>query len=295
MHRVARIFGRIGLILALGVLLCLRTAFVQAGEAFIPPKYPWHLADVWWRCTAPNADVREISIDFSIAGEIADSVELYVAPLGLIKLNATSFYGGLQTSISGWPSKTFRTRQRIGRGGIFSRWSTDNTPIALDYADGGPDTHYEAADYEKNFISVRRKIEWRGGQYTYVVRRVGQGTDAGTPYAWFGAFIVDRSTGKETPVGSLRLDGAEFRLGSAMAAFVEVYGTRSSIPKITVAFSEPRIDRRTCASSRTRSIYPSHGIPNAPRFATSALVGDAAVVTTHPAGIRDGVASEILH
>jgi hypothetical protein len=237
--------------------------------------------------------VQEISIDFRIVGSISDTVDLYIAPLGLFKIAATSFYGGVQTITRGKPSKQDRKTVIIGRGGIFSRWSLDNTPISLDYAEGAEGTYFESADYEKNFVSVRRKIEWKEGAYTYSVRKI-RTVNSQTPHAWYGAFLKNQSTGLETYIGSLRLDTAQFALGQAMASFVEVYGTKSIIPKIKILFSEPKINGKTRASTAIKAIYPAHGFASPPRFASTILQDGTVNVSTHPTGISDNLKEEQL-
>jgi hypothetical protein len=262
-------------------------------QTLTPPKYPWHLVDIWWTSPEPIRDVQEISIDFRIVGSISDTVDLYIAPLGLFKIAATSFYGGVQTSTRGKPSKQDRKTVIIGRGGNFSRWSLDNTPISLDYAEGAEGTYFESADYEKNFVSVRRKIEWKEGAYTYSVRKI-RTANSQTPHAWYGAFLKNQSTGLETYIGSLRLDTAQFALGQAMASFVEVYGTKSIIPKIKILFSEPKINGKTRASTAIKAIYPAHGFASPPRFASTILQDGTVNVSTHPTGISDNLKEEQL-
>ncbi len=244
-------------------------------------------------CTTTVDDVTEVAVDFRIIGRVDDSVALFIAPLGLFRVNGTQFYGGVQTKSGGWPSKKLETKVALGRGGIFSRWSSDNQPIPLSYADGLPGTHYEAAAYEGNFVSVRRKVKWGEGDYTYRVRRAMHDSSLPVTHAWFAASVIDKTSGAETPIGALRLDGSQFYIDMSMAAFVEVYG-RSRIPRVTVAFSEPRINAQACASSSTKVLYPKHGLEDPPRFATVVVLGDVAIVTTLPAGTQDGLAEEVI-
>ena len=271
-----------------GVALLALPLIARADRAYYPPRHPWHAADIWWACTATVDDVTEVAVDFRIIGRVDGSVALFIAPLGLFRINGTQFYGGVQTKSSGWPSKQPETKVDLGRGGIFSRWSSDNQPIALSYADGLPGTHYEAAAYEGNFVSVRRKVNWGEGDYTFRVRRATHDSGRPVTHAWFGASVIDKASGAETRIGALRLDGSQFHIDMTMAAFVEVYG-KSRIPHVTVAFSEPRINAQACASSSTKVLYPKHGLDDPPRFATVAVLGDLAIVTTLPAGTQDQV------
>jgi hypothetical protein len=256
-----------------------------------PPKYPWHFVDIWWTSPAATTNFNELSIDFRIIGEIPDTVDLYIAPLGLSKIGSTPLYGGVQTSTGGWPNKQTRIMEKIGRGGIFSRWSANNTKIPIDRAEGPTGTHYEAADYEDNFISVRRKVNWRAGSYTYLVRRARSlPTDAS--YTWFTAYVRDNSNGTETEIGSLRIDGPNYSLDREIAAFVEVFGSTSPIPQVTVAFSEPRINGIVRSSTSVKAVYPPNETTDQPRFATSTKIGREIVVTLRPNGVADKVRQE---
>ncbi len=257
----------------------------------VPPAYPWHLVDVWWTCRQATENFNEISIDFRIVGEVPDSVDLYIAPLGLAWIGKTPFYGGIQTSTGGWPSKTAQKIVKIGRGGIFSRWAADNRKIPIEFADGPPGTHYESADYEDNFISVRRKADWNSGSYAYIVRRARtQPTDAS--HVWFTAYLRNNSDGRETEIGSLRFEGPDYSLDHRMAAFVEVYGATSVIPPVTIAFSEPRVNGVHRPSTSASAVYPANGTTGQPRFATSTKKQREIWVTLRPWGVADGKTEE---
>ncbi len=249
-----------------------------------PPRYPWHFVNIWWTSASPTESFNEISVDFRIVGEVPDSVDLYIAPLGLARIGRTPLYGGVQTSTRGWPSKNHREVVVIGRGGIFSRWSSDNQKIPVELASGPPGTHFESADYEDNFISVRRKADWSSGSYTYLVRRArSQPTDAA--FVWFTAYVRDNSTGSETEIGSLRFEGPDYSLGNAMAAFVEVYGETSPIPRVTIAFSEPRVNGVHRPSTAVRVFYPQNGTTSHLRFATARKRKSEILVSLEPKGV----------
>lgn len=275
------------------LVLIVATTTVYAQTSFTPPKYPWHLINVWWTSIESTKSLEEVSIDFRVVGQIPDTVNLYIAPLGLFKIGTASFYGGVQTNTRGWPSKQDRRLVSMGRSGIFSRWSVDNTPITMNYAEGPEGTHFESSDYEKNFISVRRRTEWKEGSYTYSVRRIR--TNASEyPHAWFGAFVRNHASGVETHIGSLRLDGTSFTFDRAISAFVEVYGRKSEIPKVGVQFSEPKVNGSTRPSTSVKVIYPDNGVLLPPRFANAVLLDGSVYVSTLPAGTADGVKVEVL-
>lgn len=261
---------------------------------FFPPQYPWHFLDIWWEGISDISDFQEISVDFRIVGEVPNTVDLYIAPLGLFKIGATSFYGGVQTNIGGWPTKFEQRRVEIGRGGIFSRWSTDASPIPLSAADGAPDTHYESASYEGAFISVRRHVNWTQGWYTYTVMKLKVETGV-HPMVWFGAYLLEHASGIETYLGSLRLDQQDMFLDRSIAAFVEIYGDKSVIPQLTVVFSAPKVDGRVRPYKRIVTSYPQTGLAHVSRFATATRIDDSVYISVLPAGIGDGVHQEELY
>ncbi|MEO8379864.1 MAG: hypothetical protein ABI779_09400, partial [Acidobacteriota bacterium] len=185
------------------LLLALAAQVALARRAFTPPRYPWHLVDLWWTSAASTPTFSELAIDFEIVGEVPDGVDLYIAPLGLVQVGKIPAYGGVQTAIRGWPGKKDRRMLPIGRGGIFSRWSVDGEPVSLDEATGPAGTHYEAADYEDEFVSVRRHVAWKSGRYTYFLRRSKMSGGL-----WLKASVRELASGQETEIGSLRFDAS---------------------------------------------------------------------------------------
>jgi len=263
-------------------MLILASQVALARRALTPPKYPWHLANVWWTSPASTPSFSELAIDFEIVGEVPDGVDLYIAPLGLVEIGGIPAYGGVQTSIRGWPSKNARRLAPIGRGGIFSRWSLDGQPLTLDEATGPAGTHYEAAGYEDEFVSVRRRVDWKSGRYTYFLRRSRK-----TSELWFKASVRELESGKETEIGSLRFDAADRSLAAPIASFVEIYGATSVIPQLTIIFGEPRVDGSRRPATRTTITYPDNGTDGSVRFANASQSGGRVVVTLVPAGVRN--------
>ena len=270
--------SRMGAILFLALILA--APGLWARPALTPPKYPWHLVDIWWTSPTPTPAFTELALDFEIVGAVPPGIDLYIAPLGLVQIGEIDAYGGIQTSIRGWPSKTDRRMSPIGRGGIFSRWSVDDRPLTLDEATGPAGTHYEAADYENQFVSVRRHIAWTSGRYTYFLRRSQR-----IRGFWYTASVREVASGKETEIGSLRFDAADRSLSSSIAAFVEIYGSTSRIPELTIIFSEPRVDGSRRPATETSIVYPDNGTDGAIRFATASRAGKRVIVHLVPKGM----------
>lgn len=266
--------------------LILSAPGLLARPALAPPKYPWHLVDIWWTSPTPTPAFTELAIDFEIVGDVPQGIDLYIAPLGLVQIGEIEAYGGIQTSIRGWPSKKDRRMSPIGSGGIFSRWSVDDSPLTLDEATGPAGTHYEAADYENQFVSVRRHIAWTSGRYTYFLRRSQQ-----IRGFWYTASVREAASGKETEIGSLRFDSADRSLAASVAAFVEIYGTKSRIPELTIIFSEPRVDGSRRPATKVSIVYPDNGTDGAIRFATASQAGKRVIVHLVPEGM-DNVPEE---
>jgi hypothetical protein len=265
--------------------MILTSQVTLARPARTPPKYPWHLVDIWWTSPASTPSFSELAIDFEIVGDVPDDVDLYIAPLGLVQIGQIEAYGGVQTSIRGWPSKSDRRMSPIGRGGIFSRWSVDEQPLTLDEASGPPGTHYEAADYENQFVSVRRRVPWTSGRYTYFLRRSKR-----SPGLWFTASVRELRSGKEVEIGSLRFDSAHRSLAPSIAAFVEIYGATSQIPEVAVIFSEPRVDGARRPGTEMTFVYPENGTDGSIRFATASPRGERVFIDLVPEGLDNAQA-----
>jgi hypothetical protein len=253
-----------------------------------PPAYPWHIADVWW--TLPQHErLDTLSIAFDISNDVMDGVDLYIAPLGLMTVDGANFYGGVQTRVAGWPSAGERTLMPLGRGVLFSRWATGDA-IGLDYAKGPPGTYFEAGGYEGNFISVRSSCHWHRGRYKYVVTR-----EVNDRQNWLTATIQDASGKSVCMAGSLRLDGETALLSAQVGSFVEVYGSDSAIPQVTVSFHSPTLNGHTINSPGVLVNYPENGVPHAPRFAEVTAAGDSVEIAVTPTPLNDAVRQQQLH
>jgi len=264
-----------------------------------PPTTPWHLADIWWLSNKETSDFIYLSIDFEIVGKVSDGTLLYIAPMGLGKLNGVSFYGGIQTNAGGWKTKKDRKNIKFGKGGIFSRWSKDGKPITLDYAQGDTNTYYESAGYEGNFVSVRKKFNWGEGKYKYTVKKLNSVKVNGDIFTWFGAYVYDYKNNKKYYIGSLKFKGSKFKYGKQHAAFIEIYGgeQKSEIPQITVIFSTPKINGKQLITKSITINYPQNGYKSndITRFAYSKVDKNKnkIEIITIPTGLKDGKTSEI--
>ena len=160
------------------------------------PRQPWHLADVWWSFESATPHFDSLDLDVTIDRDVPETVNLYIAPCGLGELSGIKFYGGLQSNINGWQSRTNPTRVHLGRGGIFSRWGKGKLSVAQ--ARGAEDSHYEAAGYEGDFVSVRRPFAWTKGSYTWSLRAADTEHANGTNYTWVSCFHHRARHGRDT-------------------------------------------------------------------------------------------------
>ncbi len=254
------------------------------------PPLPWHVADVWWELESPTPHFESLDIDVTIDRDVPSTVNLYIAPCGLGELGGISFYGGLQTNANGWPSKDQHERRFIGKGGIFSRWGKGKLSVAQ--ARGASDTHFEAADYEGDFVSVRRAFAWIKGSYTWSLRADDTETVNGKDYTWISCTITARRTGLTRYVGALRFEGKDLTFWGRHAAFVEVYSTEqipySEIPAVKVTFGYPRVNGQPPKLKTARVIHPNpRKRGGSPDCATAAADGSNVIVTVGPIFERD--------
>ncbi len=248
----------------------------------LPPR-PWHLADVWWEFEKPTEKFERLEVEVTIDRDVPDSYNLYVAPVGLGRINGLDFYGGLQTNVNGWVSKKSRTRVHPGMGGIFSRWSRDKkTPIGLAHVRMVEGGLCESAGYEGAFCSVRRPFRWGKGTYVY---SIAKGKSEGGK-SWFNCSVRSKETGKTTDVGGLLFEGAVFSFWARHSAFVEVYATskipRSSIPKVKVTFGYPLLNGSKPKLRKSWAYHPSRGSAGSPACAEVRGVRDKVEVEVGP-------------
>lgn len=235
-------------------------------EAKLKPM-PWHLGDLWWDIgeAATKEQLQTLDLEFTIKGNIPDTANLYIAPTGGSGgVQGQGFYGGLQTD--SWMNRTWAQpredqRRRIGRGAIFSTWDDRSLESIATPADG----YFDSSDHEGDFISVRHKLQWGEGRYTYRVQRLCESDDRGHKRAWVGAFVINHQTGAVTWVGALRLKGADLRLTRRLSAFVEIYGGRRPLDTLPfgleVTFFAPKINGKAIPEPHVMEQYDP-GLPD---------------------------------
>ena len=256
------------------------------------PALPWHVANIWWEFTQPVANFTSLEMDVTIDRDVPSDCNLYIAPCGLAMINGLQFYGGIQTNINGWAGKDSRERVHHGKGGIFSRWSSDKkTPIGLDHVrTAAADCLVESAGYEGEFASVRRPFAWTKGSYTWRVTKGATEKVKGVDCTWFTCSISD-SMGRVHEIGSLRFEGIDFTFWGKHSAFVEVYSTakipRSAIPKATIVFGWPRLNGQKAPLKKAHAFYPDKGSQDSPDCAWVRADGENCVVEVGPIFKRD--------
>lgn len=259
----------------------------QAAGVKLPPL-PWHVANIWWDFEKPVEHFTSLEVDVTIDRDVPSDYNLYISPCGIAKINGLQFYGGIQTNINGWANKESRKRVHRGKGGIFSRWSSDKTtPIGLDHVHtAAEDCLVESAGYEGEFASVRRPFAWSKGTYTWCITK----SVAEAENTWFTCSIRDES-GKTHDVGSLRFEGSDFTFWEKHSAFVEVYSTvkipKSGIPKVNVTFGWPRLNGKKVTLKKAHAYYPDKGGPDSPDCANVKAEGENCIVEVGPIFKRD--------
>lgn len=251
------------------------------------PRLPWHMADIWWEFASETRGFERLDIDVTIDRDIPEAYNLYVAPVGIAKINGLDFYGGLQSNINGWASKESRKRVHPGKGAIFSRWSADkSTPIGLGHVRMEEGGLCESAGYEGEFCSVRRPFAWTRGTYTYSIQKGKLETMEGKAHTWFDCVVTSRKDGSKTTIGSLRFEGDDFTFWPRHAAFVEIYATEkiptSGIPRCVVTFGYPRINGKPPALKSALAAYNPKGRAESPQCATARADSDKVVIEIGP-------------
>ncbi|VTS02632.1 DUF3472 domain-containing protein [Tuwongella immobilis] len=248
-----------GLVAAIGLILLADSSVAQAPKAENPYKrMPWHLVDTWWDL-GKEVPFESLAIDVTLSDDVPNSVNLYVAPLGIAYFNGTQCYGGIQTNSDGNTKEQPRL-QRIGRGLLFSRWD-ERRIDAIRPADGG---WFQSSGHEGDFISVRRPYAWTKGKYTYKLVKMDADLLDGKPVTWIGAFLYSHQKNEHVFIGALRFDGKDLKLGRKMANFVEIYGAYrpvSEIPTLTITFGTPVVNGTPVKSATAEAIYPK-GVPD---------------------------------
>ena len=256
------------------------TAPIQTSLASEKTKLPWHLVNIWW-VMPETADFESIEIDVTISEDVDPSkLNLYIAPMGLGKLNDISFYGGIQTNIGGYPV-TDASPQVVayhkGKGAIFSRWG--NKDLDTSFVRPAVNGLTEAAGYEGDFASGRRPFPWKAGTYTYAVRKMMYEKDRdGKESTWVGAFLTEKSSNQTIFIAALKFPGRTLKFWGQHASFIEIYGGKkvviADLPKLEVRFGMPRVNGQSVATRQLSVSYPKDGSTASPAIMTSELSAD---------------------
>ena len=257
----------------LAILTCLAAGRLPAGdEKKTYARMPWHLVDTWWDI-GKETPFESLAVSVEISDDVPDSVNLYIAPIGLGHLNKTPFYGGIQTRSDGNTKKDPKLRV-LGPGFLFSMWG-ERRLDAIRPADGG---FLQSSGHEGDFVSVRRPHAWKKGKYTYRLTRMDQETIEGQPFTWVGAFVRSHEKDENLFVGALRFKGEKLMLAGKVANFVEIYGRQkpvSEIPKLTITFGPPVVNGIAAKKPTAEAVYPK-GVPD---YADAAAKDGSLVIT----------------
>ncbi len=176
------------------------------------PRAMLYAAYVWPVGTA----IDEILVSFTVDNdvELVGAHGLYFIACTGFSIAGDNAYFGLQTDVRD------PARGNLGKGVIFSRWYENNETADVRLADTRvPESGWtEAGDYERNFVSVRGRYQWGGGDYTIKVAA----QEADNVGQWYGLWVID-GNGKETWIGSLRFSPGA-RIDPACYSTVQVYG-----------------------------------------------------------------------
>lgn len=211
-------------------------------------KMPWHLLDVSWELENDVENFEELTITIRLMGKLTPRIRLYIAPVGMIRLNDTPAYGGLQTRAN-------KFEGHEGKQIIFSRWDERRR----EFIRPAPGATWRSAGTEGDFISIRQRMEWDEGAYRIVVRRAKEANDdADGTWVEFQACVVKDETC--TTAGALKFPGRTLKLHKRIVSFVEIYGQPidpETIPHVFMALGEVKINGKPAKLVEAVAIYPT--------------------------------------
>jgi len=156
------------------------------------PPMPWHTINIVWNFKNPNTDIDRLDMDIMIDRDVPTSYSLYISPFNSL-FNNIQFYAGIQTNVIN-TNPIDSSYIAIGKGGIFSRWSTHSDElISLDYTDMQPNGFRESSTTEGNFCSVRCPFIWTKGTYTVSLVKNETIDFKNQPHTWVSYEITDKS------------------------------------------------------------------------------------------------------
>lgn len=243
---------------------------MKSDEGYGP--MPWHLVDTWWDL-GNDSPFDSLAVDVTISDDVPDSVNLYVAPIGMAHLSGTAFYGGLQTRMDGYTIKEPKERN-LGPGFLFSMWGEHGND-AIRTSDGGC---MHTSGQWGEYVSARRPFAWKKGKYTYRLTRTNRQVLPGKVCTWVSAFVYSHEKNATVYIGALRFKGDKLILERKMANFVQLYGQRrpvGDIPKLKVTFGPPVVNGAPVQDATANAVYPER----VPDYADVTALNGSLVVT----------------
>jgi hypothetical protein len=159
--------------------------------------------------------------DVEIGGVVDPAVNIYIAPVGG---GTTCFYGGIQTNLRGFNSKTDRSWRKIGFGGIFSRWNVKGLDAArrlLDevVASGRPREPQAALLNLGELYAVEGHVE---AARAYL--ESARGVDATRPEPLYALSLLASARGEPAQATAFLREAVRLDDGSGRAALIFAYG-----------------------------------------------------------------------
>ena len=197
--------------------MCYEEGLVNDAEPRFDPKIPKTFCYVNWDFPR-GIRITSLAWDITFRTAIADHPGLYFQ-LYDGNVNGVGKYFGFQTRID----------QGLGRGLIYSRWSTRDLNLIRP---GTGSVKYDS-DHEGDFISVRQSSPWRQGAYrvTFQLVESRAGVD------WYGLSCLNRETGIQKEIGSLGFPQGE-GISNGCGTWLELYTTTfhpDDLPRLEIA------------------------------------------------------------
>jgi hypothetical protein len=231
------------------------------------PNTPWHMMVIHWQFKDSIPDFRRLDIDINIDRDISSAYNLYISPINSF-FNGEKFYGGLQTNIDGWKSKSDHTKMYPGKGGIFSRWSkTEKEPIGLEYVDVPENGLCESAGYEGEFCSVRRPYLWTKGSYLFSLIKEETILFKEKPHTWVRMEFTNKTNAEAYSIGRLLFEGDTLKMSQGLSTFVEIYGYKKNVPEAAITFGCPIINGKEIDLNQVLALQTLSGLSSSPNVA----------------------------
>ena len=243
---------------------------------------------MWWKFEKPVENFESLEVEVSIDRDVPDTYNLYVAPVGLARINGLDFYGGIQTNVNGWVSGKKRTRVHPGWGASFLAGRETNGLRSVWITCGRWMGAFARAPVTRAPFAAFDGLS--SGARALNVFSIKKGAAKGDS-TWFDCTISSKDTEKTFDVGGLLFEGTNFSFWGNHSAFVEVYATtkipRSGIPKVKVTFGYPILNGKKPKLASARAYHPSSGTAGSPACARVRGAGDKVEVEVGPIYRRD--------